>query len=154
MTKLIAVHMLILASAVRGALDEIAPGKAFFARDEELSLVARGAARKPTAGERDMLVVKRAGPQPSIENHADEDSDARLNDFSDNADTEGDLDAAAGGSADETEATALTDLTVAQLMAMAADEGVDLAGAKKKADIIEIIQAHFAVPATAEDDMI
>lgn len=60
MTKLIAVHSLILASDVKGVVDQIEPGKAFTAREDELSLIERGAARKPHASEKDMTVVARA----------------------------------------------------------------------------------------------
>ena len=61
MTKLIAIHALHLASAVAGQVEEIAPGQAFVAREDELYLNERGATRLATSADKGATLVTRAG---------------------------------------------------------------------------------------------
>lgn len=63
MTKLIAIHALHLASAVKGQIEVIEPGQAFEAREDELFLAEGevGAARKATSKDDAAKLVKRAG---------------------------------------------------------------------------------------------
>lgn len=153
MNKLIAVHMLILASKVRGVLDEIAPGRAFLAtRDEEDYLVPRGAARLATQAEHGLVAVARASDVlDEGEVHADAIAAGGTDDTAGGTDdtvggTDDTVDAESGTVDAESatqEATAtvvLEDLTVAQLNEMATSEGVDLGTARKKADIIAVLQ--------------
>lgn len=131
MKKLIAVHMLILASQVRGVLDEVFPGKAFLATPEEVTfLVGRGAARLPSQAEQSLPLTLRAGAD-AVEVF---DEDALADGSSGADDTQEDTDGS----------VALNDLTVAQLIEMATAEGVDLGTARKKADIIVVIENAWA----------
>lgn len=138
MKKLIAVHMLILASQVRGVLDEIFPGKAFLATPEEVTfLVGRGAARLPSQAEHSLPVTLRAGQNVKGDSHEDEDTTGGPDDSGDSEQSRAVTDEEGDGS------VSLGDLTVAQLTEMAAAEGVDLGAAKKKAEIIAIIEAAW-----------
>lgn len=63
MTKLIAIHALHLAGAVKGTVDVINPGEGFEAREDELYLTEEhvGAARKATSADKDAVFVGRSG---------------------------------------------------------------------------------------------
>lgn len=63
MTKLIAIHALHLAGAVKGTVDVINPGEGFEAREDELYLASEavGAARKATSADKDAVFVGRSG---------------------------------------------------------------------------------------------
>ncbi|MDX0622909.1 hypothetical protein GOD54_23705 [Sinorhizobium medicae] len=63
MTKLIAIHALHLASAVKGQIEVIEPGQAFDAREDEMYLTEDrvGAARKATSDDGAAKFIKRAG---------------------------------------------------------------------------------------------
>lgn len=145
MNTLIAVHMLILASKVHGVLDEIAPGRAFLAtRDEEDYLVPRGAARLATQAEHGLVAIARASDVlDEGEVHADA---IAAGGTDDTVDAESDTQEATATvvledlTVEDKETVALEDLTVAQLNEMAASEGVDLGTARKKADIIAVLQ--------------
>lgn len=128
MTKLIAVHYLQLGSGVKGVIDEIAPGKAFMARDDELFLVERGAARKPRADEKDMTVVNRAvstGGQAQVTKLAAVDT----------------IDDEGGAAPVETD---LADMTKAQLIEFAKVEEIEIDEKANKPVIQEAIQAALA----------
>lgn len=127
MTKLIAVHYLQLGSGVKGVVDEIAPGKAFMARDDEMFLVERGAARKPRADEKDMPVVSRA---VSADGHA------QVVDLTTDGDT--DEDSSAPVESD------LADMTKAQLIEFAKVEEIEIDEKANKPVILEVIQAALA----------
>lgn len=132
MTKLIAVHYLQLGSGVKGVIDEIAPGKAFMARDDELFLVERGAARKPRADEKDMTVVNRAvseGGQAQVTKLAADDT----------IDDEG-----TGEGNDAPVETDLADMTKAQLIEFAKAEEIEIDEKANKPVILETIQAALA----------
>lgn len=66
MTKLIAIHALHLASAVAGQVEEIAPGQAFVAREDELYLNERGATRLATSADKGATLVTRAGATAAV----------------------------------------------------------------------------------------
>lgn len=158
MKKLIAVHMLILASAGQGVLDEVLPGKAFLATPDEVDfLVGRGAARLPTEAEKLLPLAFRAGQDRS--ELADEDQHSQ--DVADDTSTAEQVADDTGATDEETTddldgSVALDSLTVAQLTEMAVAEGVDLGNTRKKADIITIIENAWAERAdvSAEDEMI
>lgn len=130
MTKLIAVHYLQLGSGVKGVIDEIAPGKAFMARDDELFLVERGAARKPRADEKDMTVVNRAVSttgQAQVTKLAADDNDEGTDEGNE-------------GSVE----VDLADMTKAQLIEFAKAEEIEIDEKANKPVILETVQAALA----------
>lgn len=126
MAKLIAVHSLVLASEMKGVVDEIAPGKAFNAREDEMGLIERGAARKPRSEEKDLPVVTRvskAGQGSSVAVQAVADP--------------------VGGLPD------LSKMTKAQLAQVAKDEEIEMDDDLKRDDMQAVIEAGRVAKAEA-----
>lgn len=138
MTKLIAVHSLILASDVKGVVDQIEPGKAFTAREDELSLIERGAARKPHASEKDLPLTTRASKGAAAPSAPA-------------GDDEGVKDTGQGNGEGQVELN-LADMTKADLIAFAAAENIEVDNSANKPVILEAIQA--ALLARKEDDLV
>lgn len=61
--KLMAIHALVLTAAVKGETDDITPGSVFHAREDELHLIEKGAARRLTEAEEGLRVVARKAEQ-------------------------------------------------------------------------------------------
>lgn len=123
MTKLIAVHSLLLASAVKGETDGINPGEAFMAREDELFLIERGAARKPRADEKDKPVALRRNGH---------------------ALTEGQQDGGEGGNGEPEGEFNIADLTKADLLEFAKEEEIEVDEKANKPVILAAVRAALA----------
>lgn len=123
MTKLVAIHLLHLASAVKGEVEVIEPGQVFIAREEELRLTNGGiyAAAREYAAEHDK------GRKEFVR-------------------------AASVKAISVQEAEDLSKLTKAQLVALAAKEEIVIDDKATNGAIIEAIKAARAAKAAEDDD--
>lgn len=125
MKKLKAVHYLVLASAVKGVADNVAPGQIFNAREDELYLIKRGAARELEAAEQDLPVHLRPG-ESTVKQEVKQDEK---------------MDGEEQGALD------LTRMTKGQLIAFAEEEDLQVDASLNKADYLVALLKAVAVKA-------
>lgn len=121
MTKFIAVHLLHLASAVKGKTDVVNPGELFESaeHDDIDRLKAIGAIRKPNDHDKHAVIAVRAGTEP-------------------------------GGSSEDDDGEDLAKLKKADLVALAEKEQIEVDASATKEVIIAAIEAGRAAKADAE----
>lgn len=136
MTKLIAVHALLLASGIKGVADSIEPGQAFNAREDETYLVDIGAARKPHRDEKDMPLAKRAKAGGS----SSESSATNTSSANDSTDKTGSQTGEDGSSSEENTPVVLNKMTKAQLISQAEAEEIEVDANGTNAEIITAIE--------------